>query len=583
MFKGLQKKFLLLILLLGLLPLLFQGLFTANQTAKVILDNNKVIASQDLEKMAEIDSTRIRSFTNLISYIAEEQGIFDLLLTQDLQYSENSSIPLAAFLKSDYINYAVDYPFEYLFVMEDGQLYTNQPFLSAKNKAWILKHIQDIPEGSFPMDCYSKKIRIGILDKLTSRNYRPSYLYLTSNLFDGSQYIGQAWIGVNANYLWGDLDQAKITPNTNLYITDENDICIMESVQNTISYKEALSGFTGHESGSVISVNRAKQLLLIKEIPLSGIDGGWKIISITPIRDLVINVYKNFILSVILIILAVVGILAISLFMNHYVFTPLRFLQTAMENLVEGDFDVRTDNPGIDEIADLFSGFQYMQKQLKIKMEEIRERESEKKFMEIQMLQAQINPHFICNSLHTIRIMADLNEDIAVSKSLQALNHLVNHYLHNQDSVIPLSEEIDHLHEYLYLQKLRYHNSFSYEIDMAENLNNPGIMKLLLQPLVENCIVHGFSDKSCQGIIRILLCQEDGCLKITIRDNGCGMPPEVLDAFHRKIALPASPGNRIGIENVCKRIFSSYGHPYGISIHNEGGAVVTVLLPLINL
>lgn len=583
MSKGLQKKFLILIFILNIIPLLIQGIFTTGYSFRTILDSNKKIASQDLEKMAELDSGKITEFVNLLSYIRQEERIFTFLQPAAFSSVREARTALSSFMQYNIINYAVNYPYEYVFVTRDHTIFTNQAYISEERADIIEEHVRSAPWILPLSGAHNTKIWMGLVPRVTAANYQTPYVYLAANIFDGVSNIGYVAIGFHPQYLWKNLTQAKLTDDTNIYITDDTFSCLYEAPENKLSFSEIPEDFFSSISDqAVLPLNGTQQLILTSTIRNSGLAANWRMISITPVNGFSRELYRNLRISVLLLLLAILGIGTVAFFMHSYIFRPLLTLQDAMKSTVEEDFNVALSDNGTDEIASLFSGFQYMQRQLKKKIQQIQENEQEKKRVEVQMLQAQINPHFICNSLNTIRVMADMNEDHAVSKSLQALNHLVRHYLHNETSIIPLSEEIEHLREYLYLQKLRYHNSFSYQISVDEPCGSLGIMKLLLQPLVENCIVHGFSDRSLQGYIDIRVFVSDETLNVIVKDNGCGIPEDEISAVMSGKKQSASH-YQIGVTNVQKRIQACYGEDYGITIASDHGTTVTVRLPLLTI
>lgn len=584
MAKGLQKKFLLLILVLSVIPLLTQGMFTTHYSFRTLLENNKKMASQDLEKMAEINSHKITEFAHLLSYVSQEERILSLLDSDSLLSLEKRRIALCSFMQNSVINYAVNYPFEYVFVSEDHTVFLHRPFIADDELEVITQNIASAKWNDRGSSFYSKDIWIGLNAKVTAENYRPDYIYLVSNLTNGAHNVGYAAIGFHPKYLWENLSEAKVTDHTNIYILDDSGTCIYSSPQNMIPASDVPDDFfAGVQNQAIQTLNDTEQLVLSQTISVIGLDSTWSIVSVTPVNDFSKNIYRNLSISVALLLLAVLGVIMIIGAMHIYIFKPLQILKSAMETTVEGDFDVKFSMTGTDEMADLFSGFQYMQLQLKKKIETIKKNEREKKKIEVQMLQAQINPHFICNSLNTIKIMADLNEDHAVSKSLLALSHLVSHYLHTETSIIPFSDEVAHLHEYLYLQKLRYHNSFSYQIHISKEVEQLGIMKLLLQPLVENCIVHGFQDRMLQGFIQISIDRISDKILIQIQDNGCGISPDILDSIFVEQESHSASSHKIGLINIQRRIQTSYGDEYGISISSNNGTTVTVLLPVVHL
>ncbi len=594
MVHGLQRKFMFWMLTLGVLPLLLQGFLTTKIASDSILENNRVIADKDLEKMAVIDTDKLRNFSNFLSYLTQEETLLSYLKDTEERNAGGHRIDIEAFMRTNKVSFAADYAYEYLFVSENGTLYSNQAYLSEDKRKELTLQELEAPWVEALSFHYAPSVWIGVSRKIALGSYRPDYIYLATNIVNDSDYLGRAAIGFNPRYLQGDLDQAKITDNTDIYILDDNNDCVIECSGNRVPYEQVRPAVDNFISGQDKATD-SKNLILAKSISLPGTDMQWHIVSVTPYADFNMRISNIRTISFILLLLAVFCVVLICYLMHRDIFTPVKSLQHAMETVVDGNFDVTVSDPGTDELAALSEGFLFMQTQLKTKIEQVRESEITKKKLELQILHEQINPHFIGNSLNTIKIMADLNQDLAVSKALQALHHLVSHYLRGSESIISLAGELDYLQEYLYLQKLRYHNSFSYTLQTDTGNLDPeriGIMKLLLQPLVENAIIHGFSDRHIQGKLDIFASigkettqtgQSIRTILIRIADNGCGISDETIASLLRECDEASPPVVHIGIRNVQQRILMEYGNTYGLTFENRNGTCVTVKLPLILL
>lgn len=193
---------------------------------------------------------------------------------------------------------------------------------------------------------------------------------------------------------------------------------------------------------------------------------------------------------------------------------------------------------------------------------------------QISSLQAQINPHFLYNTLDAIKwLSVDMN-GIAnpIEKYIVMLEQILRACLHSYNNIIPIETELSLTQSYLKLMHLRYKNRFSVEYDIAENLNNCLTIKFIMQPIIENCIKHGFANITEGGLIRISAKREAGLICIRIADNGCGIAPEQLTALQDMLReeTPA-PGNHIGLCNVNARIRLLYGDAYGITIESTPG------------
>ncbi len=268
---------------------------------------------------------------------------------------------------------------------------------------------------------------------------------------------------------------------------------------------------------------------------------------------------------------------------------PIRRLQRFMKNVQVGDFTRRVPVESSDEIGQLTHGFNNMVEKLSDLMEEVyfsKLRETEmslgQKEMELKVLQSQINPHFLCNSLETIRGMAleqDMGDIAAMSASLGTL---LRYNLKTVSPTVTLREEINFCTVYLKIQQYRFDKNVKYCFEIPAWAMNAMIVKFSLQPLVENCFVHSVGDGPEPTRITIAAYQEDNNLMIRVADTGVGMAASVLDKINNDLATKdiTSGGSNIGIVNVHRRIINLFGSEYGVTVDSIPGLGTTVLLKL---
>lgn len=271
---------------------------------------------------------------------------------------------------------------------------------------------------------------------------------------------------------------------------------------------------------------------------------------------------------------------------------PIRRLQRFMKNVQVGDFTRRLPVESSDEIGQLTNGFNQMVEKLSELMEEVyfsKLRETEmtlgQKEMELKVLQSQINPHFLCNSLETIRGMAleqNMGDIAAMSASLGTL---LRYNLKTISPTVTLFEEVNFCKVYLKIQQYRFEKNVEYCFDIPQWALNVMIVKFSLQPLVENCFVHSVSAGPEPTRITIAAYQEGDNLIIKVADTGVGMAKCVLDQINQKLISKdiADGGTQIGIVNVHRRIINLFGADYGVTVDSipDQGTTVLVKLPLI--
>lgn len=261
-------------------------------------------------------------------------------------------------------------------------------------------------------------------------------------------------------------------------------------------------------------------------------------------------------------------------------------LAKTMETVEQGDVMTRLDPEGSDEIAQLMDGFNRMMDRIDRLMEERVEYARQIKHLELKALQAQINPHFLYNSLDIINCTAISRNVPEISRMVRSLGQFYRASLSQGKEVIPLEDEIRHAQLYVDIQNMRFDGRIHVEWDLDGSAGRCQVIKIILQPLIENAIIHGiFETPSKTGTIRVRTKREGGVLRITIRDDGAGMD----DATRLANFSPTPPGGAeakggYGVRNICDRLRIIYGEPYGLFCESAPGqgTAVTVLLPAVD-
>ncbi|MCX7709036.1 MAG: histidine kinase [Clostridia bacterium] len=266
---------------------------------------------------------------------------------------------------------------------------------------------------------------------------------------------------------------------------------------------------------------------------------------------------------------------------------PIRELHKMTKSIAAGNLDVRVENKNVDEIAGLGMSFNIMTQKIKELLERsIKEQENLKK-SELKVLQAQINPHFLYNTLDTIVWMAEANKSEQVIEIVRALSSFFRITLSKGKDWIPISDEVAHIRSYLIIQKIRYRDILDFKIEVDENILEYKILKLTLQPLVENALYHGIKNKREGGVITIRgYLSENDTITFDIIDNGAGMTEERFTEIQAELNsesnVVAVKDSGFGLNNVHKRIRLYYGNQFGLKVQSEfkKGTHVSVLVPM---
>lgn len=257
---------------------------------------------------------------------------------------------------------------------------------------------------------------------------------------------------------------------------------------------------------------------------------------------------------------------------------PLKNLVNTMRDVEQGELDTRIDLAGPREVNQLSRAFNTMMDRLKGLMDQRDREQEQRRKSELRALQAQINPHFLYNTLDSIIWMAENEKNEDVVEMTAALAHLFRSSISESRETVPLRVEVANIRSYLTIQQMRYKEKMRFDIDIPEELNGYMLPKLLLQPLVENAIYHGIKPKGTGGHIAVRAYREAEYLYIEIQDDGLGMEEGVRENI--LAAKPSKTGSGIGVKNVHERIRLQFGEEYGLQYISAVGEGTTVRMVL---
>jgi two-component system sensor histidine kinase YesM len=259
---------------------------------------------------------------------------------------------------------------------------------------------------------------------------------------------------------------------------------------------------------------------------------------------------------------------------------PMEELMRWMKKLQMGSFDLPNAMARQDEIGKLYINFGNMVMSLKEMMHSIEEKEKKKRQAELYALRSRINPHFLYNTLNSIRMLAIIQQSSVIANMIQSLNALLKVNMKMEKELITVREELFILDHYVQIMKLRYTNQFEFVIRIDDRFMDFLVPPLILQPLVENSIFHGLSKAGMIVYIEAEECSNGNDFLLLVKDNGSGIDPDILAGLQLSLESN-STSDRIGISNVNERIKLRYGHAYGLyidSILNKGTTVSVKLL-----
>ncbi len=304
---------------------------------------------------------------------------------------------------------------------------------------------------------------------------------------------------------------------------------------------------------------------------------GWMIINMVPLKQLLVENTENEYELFLAMILSFALCILIAIFFSNGMLVRLKKLCKLMAKIENEDFDVFAKPKGNDEITVLYRSFNKMSAKLKELIQKVYTVQIKQREAELKALQAQINPHFLYNTLDNIYWMGRMEKAFETSKMVEALSKLFRLSLNSGKEITTVKTEIEHVRNYILIQQVRFKDTVRFSLNINEEVMNCLTLKLVLQPLIENSIIHGIKDMEKDGIIRVTVKRDHDKLIFIVEDNGCGIDIEEVN----RLLKDAGNGDRgFAIRNVNDRIRLYYGDDYGLEfMRNEQGTTVIVSQP----
>jgi two-component system sensor histidine kinase YesM len=366
-----------------------------------------------------------------------------------------------------------------------------------------------------------------------------------------------------------------------IFITDRDGNIVFHSQQPLIYNGlkiEDTSEILAHAYGSYVQQQQGVKRLITRK-PIK--DTNWDLVGVYFIDEIeeTINSSNEYLIYIIIIV--VISSILISAFISSKISKPIKELEISMKKVEEGQFDTFIDIKGETEVQRLSKSFNVMVRKIKELMDQIVIEQELKRKSELNTLQSQINPHFLYNTLDSIVWMAENEKTKDVIIMVTALAKLFRISLSKGKNIITVKEELEHVRNYLIIQKRRYLNKFEFDFHIDERTLNLKTLKLILQPIVENSIYHGIKYMVDEGSIKISVSIIDNKLVYAVEDNGVGMSKETLEKLQSTDFKENDMG--VGVINVNQRLKLLYGEEYGIVIKSEleEGTMVQLFLPII--
>ncbi|MDU4891157.1 MAG: sensor histidine kinase [Clostridium sp.] len=367
--------------------------------------------------------------------------------------------------------------------------------------------------------------------------------------------------------------------NGNIYTPQKPDNISIEDL-NLLKEKINLNTSTKVGTYNIMNNNKIESVIFHSAIPNTN---GWSLCSMVSSKELTKDI-DNLIYSIFIIwIFMLITSIALCTMFSHSISNPIKKLTTAINSIEDGNLDVFCEvNPKEkDEIAVLAHSFNSMVEEIKFLMNRIYEEENEKRSAELKVLQSQINPHFLYNTLDNLQWKAYDYDAVEIAAMIEALSNFFRISLSNGQEFISLSQEIKHVENYLFIQQKRYEDILKFNIEFDKSLSEITVLKLIIQPIVENAIYHGIKAKLSPGYVNIKVVADNEFIYISVCDDGIGIDKETLEELNKSLNVK-NENFGYGLYNVNQRIKLVYGENSGVKIESilNKGTTVTIKIPL---
>ncbi|HEX2946873.1 MAG TPA: sensor histidine kinase [Clostridia bacterium] len=397
---------------------------------------------------------------------------------------------------------------------------------------------------------------------------------------DNKKKLGVLLVDMNFSSLDQLCQKARLGKKGYIYLVDPSGNIVYHPQQQLINAglkSENVEEVMNHISGIYFDkFNGQNRMITIQTVNFCR----WRIVGIAYMDEIVTTKKEIGVFIFWTFLFGTVFVIFISAFLSAKISQPIKALEKSMKKVEEGLLDINIDVKGEAEVAKLASTYKMMLTRIRSLMDQIVLEQESKRNAEFEVLQSQINPHFLYNTLNSVVRMVESGKKEDAITMITSLSKLFRISISRGRNIITIQEELEHANHYLTIQQIRYKNKFQFEIQSQDAVLQCKTIKLILQPIIENAIYHGIEHMVDDGYIKVTAEVSDGKLLLQVSDNGAGIRSEVLENI-----LSVRPENRegrgVGVKNVHDRIQLYYGKEYGLEFESEVdvGTTVRIRLP----
>lgn len=570
----------------SVVPILVLGTFSVFNVYRTIQNNTDKMMDANLTQIGNSINTTINAYEDLEYQIYTNDDVVAWCEMID----EGKDVPATVNQMRRYIRGLLntkDYIRAITIVTDGGYVVTYDTMNWFSNESsWIENFSKDFNEIYDEVTADYKK-KIYSTEYATTFANDDYYLFHLAhrivNYKNLEEKVGMVIVSLDEKLLQSSYDTESDSTGRDTYIIDSEGRIISSK------YRQSLIGDKVNRN---ISSKRAQEKEYINASSIHGrwvnvyVSSNelrdWTVVSVIDDANLKLTVFLQTLytagIAFVILLLAFVSSLSISRRLN----SDIERLSSGMGRAKEGDLntriDINEDTP--EEIETMANAYNDMIDKLRESTEKERIATKKQQDAHIVALEAQINPHFLYNTLDTINWMAIEKEEFDISNAINALATILRYAIAKSNALVTVREEIEWLKKYIFLQQFRLKDAVSCELDVDPDIMDASIHKLLMQPFIENAIIHGFEDSTENATLWISLKNEDNHIVIRIKDNGKGMSPEMVDQINKGV-IEAKDRTHIGMGNVITRMKMYYADDASVSVEStmDVGTIVTLKVP----
>ena len=586
--NNIRNRLLIFFLVVTFLPITTLGVF-ANLIYTKIVENKVNQHTDQMINQIEVNiDNYIKSVENILMYMSNSEDIKSFLNESEGKIESNESEILEDRIRRNleiYTNINSEI-FSILIANNYDKYISNE--LDKKTRDVLTKEI-------WYMESINESEKIHFFSKPIGRNLKSYKNYSAEDVIT----ISKAVVDRNTNKAIGvvmaDINLKKfdeiirdnyIGEKGFFYILDDNNNIVYSPV-NPIIYRINSNNFDNDKDSFIRSINNETFKIMYTTSNITG----WKSIGVFSLEDISKDITSVERFTLVIAVATLFLAVFFSLLFTNSIVTPIKELKTLMKGVESGDLDLKFEEYKYkNEFGELGHSFNHMVSEIKKLINMVYNEQRSKRKAEIETLQAQIKPHFLYNTLDTIAWMAEDYNAKDIINLVGALTKVFRIGLNKGREIINLKDEIEHINSYLIIQKYRYEDKLTYDIEFDKDILNTLILKLITQPIVENAIYHGIKEKRGKGKILIKFNRIFDDIVITVEDNGAGISEEKLQNINSMLetsnsfCIDSESGSGYGISNVNTRIKLTYGQEYGLKYYSiiGVGTKVEIRLPFEN-